>query len=105
VVEELHRLVAQIEASRREAIAYREQIMPRSESALESAQAGWMANRLSFREVLDARRMLLEARAMEVRAVGEQWDVMAELALCCGVGDLEALQMLGAAPVEPADKP
>ena len=38
--------------------------------------------------------MLLEARLMSARAVTEQWQMLSELVLCCGLADLEALQML-----------
>jgi hypothetical protein len=33
---------------------------------------------------------------MEARAVAEQYSMMAELTLCCGLGNLSALEMLGA---------
>jgi hypothetical protein len=42
--------------------------------------------------------MLLEGKLMYVRAVAEQYEMLSELVLCCGLGDLEALQMIGAAP-------
>ena len=42
--------------------------------------------------------MLLEGRLMYARAVSEQYQMLSELVLCCGIGDLEALQMIGAAP-------
>ena len=45
--------------------------------------------------MLEARRMLLEARVMRARATGEQYQMLSELVLCCGIGDLEALKMLG----------
>ena len=96
--EEVHALTVKIDAARREALVYREEIIPRSESALSSARAGWESGRGSFRDVLDARRMLLEGRLMYARAVSEQYQMMSELVLCCGLGDLEALQMIGAMP-------
>ena len=39
-------------------------------------------------------------RASEVlnRAVAAQYEAMAELILCCGLGDLESLEMIGAKP-------
>ena len=98
VREEIHNLTVKIDAARREAVVYRDEIIPRSQSALESARAGWEAGRNSFRDVLDARRMLLDARLMFVRAVSEQYQMLSELVLCCGLGDLEALQMIGAMP-------
>jgi hypothetical protein len=42
--------------------------------------------------------MLLDARIMYVRAVAEQYVMMSDLVLCCGLGDLGALQMIGAEP-------
>jgi hypothetical protein len=47
-----------------------------------------------FLDVLEARRMLLEARLMSARAVTDQWQMLSELVLSCGLADLEALQML-----------
>jgi outer membrane protein TolC len=96
--EEVHGLTVKIDAARREALLYRDEIIPRSGSALNSAHAGWESGRGSFRDVLDARRMLLEGRLMQARAVSEQYQMLSELVLCCGLGDLEALQMLGALP-------
>jgi cobalt-zinc-cadmium efflux system outer membrane protein len=92
---EIHHLTARIDNARREALVYRDQIIPRSEQALRSAEAAWQASRDAFRDVLDARRMLIDARTMYVRAVAEQYIAMSELILCCGIGDFEALEMLG----------
>jgi outer membrane protein TolC len=96
--EEVHMLTVKIDAARREALLYRDQVMPRTQSALESARAGWNANQNAFRDVLDARRMLLDARLMYARAVSEQYRMLSELVLCCGIADLGALQMIGALP-------
>lgn len=104
VREEVHMLTVKIDAARREAVLYRDQIIPRSQTALDSARSGWEANRGTFREVLDARRMLLDGRLMHARAVAEQYQMLSELVLCCGLGDMEALQMIGAQPeVSPGD--
>ena len=92
--EEIHGLTVKIEAAHDEALLYGDEIIPRSQSAMESARFGWEANRNSFRDLLDARRMLLEGRSMHARAVAEQYQMLSELVLCCGIGDLEALQML-----------
>ena len=105
VREEVHMLTVKIDAARREALLYRDQIIPRSQSALDSARSGWEANRNTFRDVLDARRMLLEGRLMYARALSEQYQMLSELVLCCGLGDMEALQMIGAtAEVPPEEK-
>ncbi len=97
--EEVHQLLTRIASARREALVYRDEVVPRSESALRSAQSGWEANRDSVRDVLEARRMLLESRLMEARAITEQYQMLSELVLCCGLGDLQALQMLATKPI------
>lgn len=95
VQNDIHNLTVKIDAARREAVLYRDEILPRSRIALESARGGWESNAGMFRDVLDARRMLLDAQLMYERAIAEQYQMMSELVLCCGLGDLEALQMIG----------
>lgn len=98
--QEVHHLTVAIDAARREALLYRDEIIPRSEQALASARASWETGRRTLREVLETRRMLLDARLMYARAVAEQYSMMSELVLCCGLGDFESLQMIGA-QIEP----
>lgn len=98
--QEIHTLTVRIDAARREAMLYSNEIVPRSEQAVASAQAAWATGRGMFLDLLEARRMLLEARFMYVRAVAEQYQMLSELALCCGLGDLDALQHIGALPAE-----
>jgi outer membrane protein TolC len=98
--QEIHTLTVRIDAARREALLYRNEIVPRSEQAVASAQAAWTTGRGMFLDLLEARRMLLEARFMYARAVAEQYQMLSELALCCGLGDLGALERLGALPAE-----
>jgi cobalt-zinc-cadmium efflux system outer membrane protein len=87
--EEITRLAIQIENAGREAVLYRTDIAPRTQQALESAHASWLNNRGTLRDVLEARRLLLESRAMVARAQAEQHSLLAELALHCGMGELE----------------
>lgn len=105
VREEVCRLTVGIDAARREALLYRDQIVPRSEQALASARASWMSNRATFLDVMESRRMLIEARLMYARAVAEQYQMLSELVLCCGLGDLEALVMIGASAPSPTRPP
>jgi len=100
VREEVHHLAVKIDAARREALLYRDEIIPRNESALESVRSGWESNRSSFRDLLEARRMRLDGRLMYARALAEQYQMLSELVLCCGLGDLGALQMIDALPEE-----
>jgi outer membrane protein TolC len=95
--EEVHGLIVKISTARREAVLYRDQIIPRSEQAAASARAMFESGG-ALRDLLDARRMLLDARLMFARAVAEQYEMLSELVLCCGLGDLEALQMIAATP-------
>ncbi len=104
VQDDVFHLTVQIDAARREAILYREELIPRNEAGLESARIAWEADRGTFRDLIDTRRMLLETRLMYARAVTEQYQMMAELVLCCGLGDLEALQMIGAGPGDEPSK-
>jgi cobalt-zinc-cadmium efflux system outer membrane protein len=102
--EEVHALTVKIDAARREALLYRDEILPRSELALASAQTAWTAGRGMLLDLLEARRMLLDARLVQVRALTEQYLMLSELVLCCGLADLEALEMIGAQP-DPTETP
>lgn len=99
--EEINRLAAQIENARREALLYRDDIIPRSEQAVSAARVNWLNNRGMLRDVLETRRMWIEARAMEARALAEQHAMLAELALHCGVEDLNQLAAKHAQSVTP----
>jgi outer membrane protein TolC len=100
VREEVHRLTANIDAARREALLYRDQILPRTRQAMESAHANWLAGRGMSFDVMEARRMLLDAQVQYARAVSEQYQMMSELVLCCGLGDFEALEAFADEPAK-----
>ncbi len=101
--EEVRRLTAGLDSARREALLFRDEIVPRSVQALGSAEASWAANRAMFLDVMEARRMLIDARLTYARAVADQYRMLSDLVLCCGLGDLDALSMIGAQP--PDDEP
>lgn len=98
---ELFRVWSKLESARREAELYRDRLVPRAELAVTTAMTGWTTGRTMFLEVMDARRMLSEARVMLARAVHEQHQMVTELVTCCGVADLDSLTMLGV-EVKPA---
>jgi len=99
--EEIIRMAAQIENARREALLYRDDISPRTEQAVNAARVNWLNNRGTLRDVLETRRMWIEAQAMEARALAEQHAMLAELSLHCGVEDLNQLAAKHAQPATP----
>ena len=62
-------LVAEAESQRRLAGAYRTQVLPRQEKALEATKNAWVSSKATLFEVLEARRTLLDARMEMERAV------------------------------------
>jgi outer membrane protein TolC len=102
VREELHHRAVEIEAMRREALLYDDEITLRAAQALTSRLADWEAGRGMFRDVLDARRMLLESQLMSARATAEEHQMLAEMLLWTGLENLEALiPLAGETPLLP----
>jgi outer membrane protein TolC len=98
VREQLHHLTVEIEAFRREALLYSDEIMTRAAQALSNRLTDWATGRGTFRDVLDARRMLLESQLMSARAVAEQRQIVAELLLWTGLNSAEVLTPLTTEP-------
>ncbi|MCI0537672.1 MAG: TolC family protein [Verrucomicrobiales bacterium] len=98
VRDELHHLAVGIEAARREALLQSAEITARSARALTSRLSEWEAGRGAFRDVLDARRMLLESELLSARATAEEHELLAEMLLWTGLENLEALTPLAAEP-------
>jgi outer membrane protein TolC len=98
VREKLHHLSVEIEAKRREALLYGDEISARATQALTSRLADWEAGRGMFRDVLDARRIMLESELMSARASAEESEMLAELLLWTGLGSLETLAPLANEP-------
>ena len=98
VREELHHLSVEIEAMRRQALLYRDEISTRATQALTSRLADWEAGRGTFRDVLDARRMSLDSELMSARATAEANEMLAELLLWTGLENVESLAPLANEP-------
>ncbi|HEX7632586.1 MAG TPA: TolC family protein [Lacunisphaera sp.] len=86
--EELHHLVVELDGGRRQALLYRDELVPLTEQALASASAAWANSLGLFQDVLDARRMLVEHRRMLAEALAAQARTTAEITLRTGVADL-----------------
>lgn len=84
VREDLHMMTVNLDAARRTARRYRDEILPRSEQAVSAARTAWETGGGQFRDVLDARRMLLDSRLAYAGAVTEQQRMLGELAFACG---------------------
>lgn len=98
VSDELHHLSVGIDTSRREALLNSREITPRSLQAVSSRLTDWESGRGTFRDVLDARRMLLESQLMAARATAEEHQMLAELQLWTGAESLESLLALTIEP-------
>jgi outer membrane protein TolC len=98
VREQLHHLTVEIEALRREALLYRDEIAVRADQALSNRLTDWETGRGTFRDVLEARRTLLESQLMAARAIAEQRQTVAELLLWTGLDNAEALAPLATEP-------
>lgn len=83
--DDVTRHVTLIENARREAELYRGDILPRSEQAVVVTRENWHNGRGTLRDVLDARRALLDAQLAEARALAEHHSFLAELSLHCGI--------------------
>jgi outer membrane protein TolC len=98
VQEELHHLSVDIEASRREALLYRDEISVRSSQALKSRLSEWETGKGAFRDVLDARRSLFESDLVAARATAEEHRLLAQMLLWTGLKTLEDLTPLSKEP-------
>lgn len=87
--DEINRLSLQIENARRESTLYRTDVIPRTEQTLSAAHAAWLNDRGTLRDLLEVRRLLVDARLAEARALAEQHAMLADLVLHCGLGDLD----------------
>lgn len=91
---EVHRLVTQIDAGRREALLMRDVVLPRTRRMQESLEGLWASGRAELRDLLEVRRQRIEAEMAEVRATAQYWMAVSELLLCCGLEDLETVREL-----------
>ena len=82
--EDVTRHVILSDNARRETELYRTEIIPRSEQAATVARENWLNGRGTLRDVIEARRMLIDAQMTEARALAEHHSFLAELALHCG---------------------
>ncbi|HSY53001.1 MAG TPA: TolC family protein, partial [Opitutaceae bacterium] len=90
ISEEVHHLTVELDAARRQALLYRDEIIPLTEQALSSASAAWENNLGIFQDVLDTRRMLVENRLDLAQSIADQSRTLAELTLLTGIKDFSS---------------
>ena len=98
VKEAIHHLTVEVEAARRQALLYGDEIAVRADQALSNRLTDWANGHGTLRDVIDARRMLLDSRLTAARAVTEEHQMLAELLLWSGLNDLSALTPLADEP-------
>jgi outer membrane protein, heavy metal efflux system len=98
VREELHHHVIALDAARRQAVLYRDQLLPLTRQTLASAQAAWEHDLGAFRDILDAHRMLLDAQLALDHALTDQGKMLAEISLLTGSRDVGTLVALAGDP-------
>jgi outer membrane protein TolC len=98
VREELHHLAVEMDAARRQAVLQSGDIALRAQQALNSRLADWQTGRGNLRDVLDARRTVLESRLLAARATAEEHGILAEMLVWSGLETLEALELLANEP-------
>jgi outer membrane protein TolC len=96
--EELHHHVVDLDAARRQAVLYRDQLIPLTQQTLASSQASWEHNVGPFQDILDAHRMLLADDLALAHALTNQAQVLAEISLLTGSRDMGALVTLAGDP-------
>jgi outer membrane protein TolC len=101
VREELHHHVVDLDAARRLAVLYREQLIPLTEQALASAQAAWEHGLGTLQDALDAHRLLVADQLALAQALTQQAGLLADLCLLTGRREPPAVELLAGEP--PAD--
>jgi outer membrane protein, heavy metal efflux system len=104
VREELHHHVVDLDAARRQAVLYRDQIIPLTQQTLASAQAAWEHNLGPFQDILDAHRMLLADELALAHALTDQATLLAGISFLTGSRDLGGLIALAGDPTSDHDE-
>ncbi|MGH7976117.1 MAG: TolC family protein [Limisphaerales bacterium] len=94
VREELDRLTVDLDAARRRALLYQNEISARAAQVLADKLAGWESSHVTLQDVLAAHRDALNAQLMAARATAGQYQTLAELLLWTGQENFKSLTSL-----------
>jgi outer membrane protein TolC len=98
VREELHHHIVDLDAARRQAVLYRDQLIPLTQQTLASSQSAWEHNLGPFQDILDAHRMLLADQLALAHALTDQNTLLAEISFLTGSRDAGTLVALAGSP-------
>jgi outer membrane protein TolC len=99
--EELHHDIVDIDAARRRAVLFQEQMIPLAEQTLASAQTAWEHSVGPLEDVLEAHRTLLADQLALDGALSDQAIKLAEVSFATGCPDTRGLFALaGASPAD-----
>jgi outer membrane protein, heavy metal efflux system len=98
VREELHHHVVDLDAARRRAVLFHDQLIPLTQQTLSSAQSAWEHNLGPFQDILDAHRLLLVDELASARALIDQATMFAEISFLTGSRDFGTLLTLAGDP-------
>jgi outer membrane protein TolC len=98
VREELHHNVVDLDAARRQAVLYQDQLIPLTRQMLSSAETAWEHNIGPFQDILDAHRTLLADELVSARALTDQATILAEISFLTGSHDFGTVLTLAGDP-------
>ncbi|HXN35313.1 MAG TPA: TolC family protein, partial [Opitutaceae bacterium] len=105
VREELHHAVLDLDAARRQALLYRDQIIPLARQTIASAQAEWEHSLGTFQDILDTHRVLLADELTLDQALVNQDTLKAQISFLTNSRDLGALAGPAGEPHSGPDAP
>jgi outer membrane protein TolC len=103
VREELNHHIVDLDAARRRAVLFRDQLIPLTQQTLVSAQAAWEHNLGTFQDILDAHRMLVEDQLALAQALTDQNTLFADISFLTGSRDTGTLAALAGEPTSDHD--
>jgi cobalt-zinc-cadmium efflux system outer membrane protein len=81
---DIQEAILHLDSADERARLYRDVIIPQAVESLASAEAAYTTNRLSFLDLLDAERILFQARLAYHRIVSDSWIALSDLELAAG---------------------
>jgi outer membrane protein TolC len=97
--------VVDLDAARRQAVLYQDQLIPLTRQILSSAETAWEHNIGPFQDILDAHTTLLADELVSAQALTDQTTILAEISLLTGSHDFGAVLVLAGDPPPDHDDP